>query len=324
MNVEHSTSERMRRYVLATAAYNEEAHIERTILSVLSQTRLPEKWVIVSDGSTDRTDEIVTRYSEKFGFIELLRLDERHTHNFASKVYALNNGFALSKQVSIYDFIGNLDADLSFDPNYFEELLGRFECNPLLGVGGGSICEWDGNAYRARSLNSVSDVAGAVQLFRRECHQAVGDFLPLSCGGEDWCAQVMARMEGWQVQSFPDIKVRHHRGSGTTAGLIRYCFRQGVMDFSLGSLPVYELARLAKRLGRKPIILGAFARFCGFVWSHFSVKERMVSRKFIEFLRNEEITKLTRFVLNRSGRRSSPEIEPIRNRGDQCARIAHD
>jgi GT2 family glycosyltransferase len=97
-------------YALVTAAYNEEAYLEQTILSVSRQTILPEKWIIVSDGSTDQTDEIVRRYAEGCSFIDLYRITEEHPRNFAAQVNAINTGISRLDR-SAYDFIGNLDAD---------------------------------------------------------------------------------------------------------------------------------------------------------------------------------------------------------------------
>src|SRR5216683_7554359 len=103
-------------YVLMTAAHNEEADIERTIQSVLAQTVLPKRWLIVSDNSTDRTNEIVQRYADKNDFIRFLSLTRPPGRNFASKVIALRSGEHLLKDAS-YDFIGNMDADLSVSPS---------------------------------------------------------------------------------------------------------------------------------------------------------------------------------------------------------------
>jgi biofilm PGA synthesis N-glycosyltransferase PgaC len=284
----------MERYVLVTAAYNEAAYIEKTIQSVVSQTVAPERWIIVSDGSTDRTDEIVTTCSKSWPFIELLRLDSRHSRNFASKVNALNVGLNLLR-AGEFEFIGNLDADVSFGTSYFAELIERFRRNPTLGVAGGGIYEWNGQEYSARKHNSKSDVAGAVQLFRRQCHEAIGDFLPMRYGGEDWCAQVTARMNGWQVQSFPEIEVRHHRTTGSAAGLLRYCYRQGLMDYALGSHPLFEVGRLGRRLGTRPLVLGALARFGGFLGAYARGEKRIVSKEFVAFLRKEEMQRLRGF-----------------------------
>src|ERR1035437_10266390 len=217
------------RYVLATAAYNEEAYIEATIRSVIAQTAPPLKWVIVSDGSTDHTDEIVRSYAESYPFIQLHRITEEHPRDFSAQVLAINTG--LSKLEALdFDFIGNLDADITLEPEYFEMLLGRFAADSRLGLAGGFVCEKSGDAFKPRITNSVRSVAHAVQLFRRECMRELGGYLALPYGGPDWHAEVTVRMNGWKVQAFSDLPVYHQRKTGTSGGLLRYSYRQGHMD----------------------------------------------------------------------------------------------
>src|ERR1035441_7778521 len=103
-------------YVLITPARNEADFVELTLKSVVSQTVRPLKWVIVSDGSTDGMDEIVSRYAAEQPWIELVRMPERRERHFAGKVNAFNAGYARVKDLS-YAIIGNLDADVSFDPD---------------------------------------------------------------------------------------------------------------------------------------------------------------------------------------------------------------
>ncbi len=125
---------------MATAAYNEEKLIEKVIQSIVSQTVRPKKWVIVNDGSTDRTAEIVQKYAGQYPFIELYTITEEHPRDLTAQVHAINRGFAQLKQVATR-FIGNLDADVTLEPTYFERLLGKFDEDPRLGLAGGFIHE---------------------------------------------------------------------------------------------------------------------------------------------------------------------------------------
>ena len=198
------------RFVLVTAAYNEEKFIDGVLQSVVRQSVLPAKWIVVSDGSTDATGTIVRGYAAKYPFIELLNLSNAHKRNFGAQVNAINEGCARLKSLK-YRYIGNLDADISFDSGYFAELLKRFEENSQLGLAGGAITEEVRGSFRQRRHNSADSVAHTIQLFRRECFEAIDGYLPLRYGGPDWHAGVVARMRGWQVQSFDDLPVRHHR-----------------------------------------------------------------------------------------------------------------
>ncbi len=281
-------------YVLVTAAYNEAQYIRDTIRSVISQEIQPIKWIIVSDGSTDSTDAIVAEHAAQHSFILLHRLVDNHARNFAAQAKAINTGIEQLRGYP-YAFIGNLDADVTFEPSYFRLLLSKFSTTPQLGVGGGMIYErCNDGIFRSRPKNRVTSVAHAVQLFRRECFEDIGaryELLPY--GAPDTYAETTARMKRWQVSSFPDLRVFHHRPTSSAGGLLRGCFRQGRMDHSLGILPLYEVAKVLNRIGTKPYILGAMARFGGFVYSYCRSEQRAVPSEFIAYLRQEERRKLT-------------------------------
>ena len=122
-------------YVLITPARNEEAHIEKTIQSVISQSFRPLKWVIVSDGSTDRTDEIVKAHLGGRNWMQFVRLPDQRDRSFAAKVSCFNEGLRHVRDLA-FDVIGNLDADISFEPDYFEFLMHKFQAMDKLGVAG--------------------------------------------------------------------------------------------------------------------------------------------------------------------------------------------
>ena len=182
------------KYVLITPARNEAAFLEETIEAVVNQTQLPMKWVIVSDGSTDGTDEIVKRYAARHNWIELVRMPERRERHFAGKAGAIQAGRAKVADLD-YDVIANLDADITVDEEYFEFLLNKFAENPRLGVAGTPFRE--GTRQYDYRFTSAEHVSGACQLFRKECYEEIGGYAILEYGGEDWHAQTSARMMGW-------------------------------------------------------------------------------------------------------------------------------
>src|SRR2546428_9960406 len=155
------------KYVLITPARNEAAFIEKTLNSVCAQTKPPERWVIVDDGSTDRTAEIVEKYATRHTWIELLGRPQRLDRSFAAKVHAFNAGLERIRSLQ-FEVIGNLDADLSFEPDYLEFLIRKFSEDPKLGVVGTPFLE---NGYDSArdSFEGENHVAGGCQLFRRQC-----------------------------------------------------------------------------------------------------------------------------------------------------------
>ena len=281
-----------RRYVLVTAAYNEEALIERLIISVGSQVLLPLKWIIVSDGSTDRTDEIVRDYAGRSQYIQLFRITKDHPRNFAAQASAINAGLDQLKNYD-YDYIGNLDADVSFESTYFERLIVHFENDGQLGLAGGSICEECRGEFRPRKSNRSYSVANAVQLFRRECLETLGGrYFILQYGGHDWQAEVTARMKGWHVQTFSELKVFHHRPTGAGTGLWRHSFRQGLMDYSMGVHPLFEIAKLLARVLRQPYVPAPLFRLIAFLYAYCRGETRPVSKEFMAFMRKEQFERL--------------------------------
>jgi len=190
------------KYVLITAARNEEAYIDKTIQSVVSQTILPEKWVIVSDGSTDRTDEIVKKYLVENHWIEFLRMPEHKNRKFAAKAHCFNTGYQRVKDIN-YDFIANLDADISFEKEHFEFLLNKSAEVPELGVAGTPFIE-DSTVVYNYNFTNIEHVSGQCQMFRRECFEEIGGYIPIQCGGIDWVAVTTARMKGWKTRTFTE------------------------------------------------------------------------------------------------------------------------
>lgn len=284
-------------YVLITAARNEEKHIAKTIESVIGQTHKPIKWIIVSDRSTDRTDELVKRYANENKFIELLSIAGDEKRNFGSQVRAINKGYEKLRQTdSDYSLIGNLDADVSFRADYFEKLIAEFEKNPRLGLGGGFICEEKRGDFVSRDTNSIKSVAHAVQLFRRECFESIGGYLPLKYGGPDWCAEIMVSMRKWDVFSFPKLEVNHHRPTTSAEGFLRGAFRSGLMDYTMGSHPIFEIMKCFRRARYRPIVIGSILRLAGYIYGYLKRETRLVPKEVIDYLRLEQVSRIKKSI----------------------------
>ncbi|RJR34372.1 MAG: glycosyltransferase family 2 protein [Desulfobacteraceae bacterium] len=280
-------------YVLITPARNEVELIGNTIESVVAQSRLPAKWIIVSDGSTDGTDELVRRYSGRFGWIDLVRMPEHRDRQFAAKVQAFKAGCD-ALQETPYQVIGNLDADITFENDYFEYLIGKFDEDPALGVAGTPFVD-DGVQYDYRFTN-IEHVSGACQMFRRECFEQIGGYVPIKGGGIDWTAVTTARMKGWKTRTFTEKVCRHHRKMGTaTAGAVTAWFRHGRKDYFLGGHPLWQFFRMLYQMKRRPYLLGGFCLFAGYAWAGLSRMERPVSKDLMAFHRTEQMNRLKGF-----------------------------
>ena len=282
-------------YVLITPARNEERIIEQTIQSVISQTVLPRKWVIVSDGSMDRTDDIVRKYLADRPWMELIRMPERRDRHFAAKVQCFNAGHERVHGED-YDIIGNLDADITFERDYFEFLLAKFAANPRLGVAGTPFVE--GTVSYDFRFSSVEHVSGACQLFRRKCFEEIGGYMPVKSGGIDWIAVTTARMKGWKTRTFVERVCHHHRPMGTASqGKLKAWFVLGRQDYYLGGHPLWQLLRGCYQMGRKPYLLGGLLLLAGYWWAWMSGVKRPISRELVRFRRREQMQRLRHGLL---------------------------
>lgn len=288
-------------YVLITAARNEEHFIEVTIRSVTEQTILPQKWIIVNDGSTDGTEQIVLNYARRFPWIELLSMPSHRQYAFSAKAHCFNTAFLRLRDMQ-FDIVGNVDADVSFDRDHFEYLLERFLKHPKLGVAGTPLREATHDAVEDGWFNET-DVFGACQLFRRQCIEEIGGY-PKIKGGIDWAAVRMARMKGWETRSFLDKRFFHHRVMGATdCGLWRAMINQGEKDYFLGNHPLWQLFRVAYQMTRRPVIGRGLLLLAGYSMAALRRVERPLPTDVIRFHQQEELQRLKsilgRFSFNR-------------------------
>jgi glycosyltransferase involved in cell wall biosynthesis len=279
-------------YVLITPSRNEEAFIEKTIESVIHQTVLPVRWVIVNDGSTDSTGAIAERYAAEHDWIEVVNRPARKERNFAAKVHAFNAGQERLKDVN-YEIIGNLDSDVLLDKDHFEFLLQKFREDPRLGVAGTIFREEGGYSSATDSFEGQTHVSGQCQLFRRECFLEIGGYFANKAGGIDWIAVATARMKGWKTRSFKEKSFFHHRQLGTAErGVLAASFSYGQKDYFLGGHPLWELFRVAYRMTKRPFIVDGLALGLGYGLAALRRLERPISNELMTFHRREQMRKL--------------------------------
>jgi glycosyltransferase involved in cell wall biosynthesis len=293
-------------YVLVTPARDEAQFIELTIKSVVAQTVRPLKWVIVSDGSTDGTDAIVNKYTAEYPWIELVRMPERRERHFAGKVYAFNAGYARVRGLD-YQAISSMDADISFGEDYFAFLLGKLAEDPAMGLVGTPFKETSDEIYDYRFV-SIEHVSGQCQLFRRECFEEIGGYVPVKGGGIDLFAVTAARMKGWKTRTFTDRVYLHHREMGTAQyGVFAARFRTGVKDYVYGGHPVWQLFRTGYQMTKSPFVVGGLTLAAGYLWALVRRLERPISREMVAFRRREQMQRLRKFFsLSRARRRVGP------------------
>jgi biofilm PGA synthesis N-glycosyltransferase PgaC len=278
-------------FVLITPVKNEEACIEETLKSVVSQTMRPAEWIIVSDNSTDTTEDIIRPYAEEHAFIRLVQNTDREKRDMASRIFAIKFGIKDLKHDS-YTFIGILDGDIRLDPDYYERIHRKFTEDEELGLAGGALYEKMGDLFVDQKINENS-VAGGVQLFRRECYEAIGGLTPLPRGGTDSVAEVMVRMHGWRTRTFSDIPFFHLRPVNAATGSFFYGKRQlGERDYLIGNHFLFELFRCAFRVFERPYVIASLIRLVGFMGLWIRKSERSIPAPVVRFKQAEQLKRL--------------------------------
>jgi len=261
-------------YVLITAAKNEADFIESTIKSVVRQTLQPKKWIIV---------------------ISLLKFDGTQDRNFASKVHAISAAFDLLKNLD-FDFIGILDADITFDENYYKNIINKFDQSAKLGLAGGGFYDViDGERIKI-SYSSYS-VRGAVQLFRRKCWEEIGGIYPLRWGGEDSVACANARMHGWEVKTFEDLVVLHNRKTSSVGlNIFKIVFDDGKRDYNRGIILSIHFLRSITVIFDYPMIIGSLIQMLGYLSLLLKREKLIFSEELQNFIKAEQKVRLRKML----------------------------
>ena len=264
-----------RRYAVISPVKDEAAHIELTLRSVTEQTLEPVAWVIVDDGSTDGTPEIVRRYAARYPFITLVESARAGARNTGSaEIRAFYRGFGMLGDTD-YDFIVKLDGDLNFRPTYFEALLERFAADPRLGIASGVYLE-PGAAGRWKPVGMPSYHAfGASKVIRRACFEEIGGFALTP--GWDTADEIRAWGRGWTTAHFKDLEVEHHKPEGSAMGFLRTSRMHGEIHYVTGGDPFFLLFKVLHRVRLKPFLFGALALCFGYTEAVARRKPRLVT-----------------------------------------------
>jgi biofilm PGA synthesis N-glycosyltransferase PgaC len=246
-------------YALITPAKNEEANLPRVAEAIAAQTVLPERWLIVDDGSTDASVAIAGSLATRFAWISMLELDRDATIDRGGPIVrAFQTGLRTLDPVP--DVVVKLDADLSFDPEYFERLLAAFAADPELGIASGTAYELEDGVWVQRHQTGDS-VWGAARAYRRECLEHV---LPLPERiGWDGVDALKAAVAGWRTRTILDLPFRHHRVEGERDGRWRAWNALGVCAYYMNYRPSYQLVRTLHHLRRDPTAIGLLTGYLG-------------------------------------------------------------
>lgn len=270
------------KYYIVIPTYNEEKFITLTLQTLVEQTVLPKKIVVVNDNSTDKTEEIVSAFAKNYSFISLVNKTSEAIHLPGSKVIqAFQKG--LETLDDNYDFIVKVDADLIFPNNYFETIISHFKSDSTIGmVGGFAYIEKNGN-WILENLTDKDHIRGAFKAYRKECFQQIGGLKPAM--GWDTVDELLCKFYNWKVVTDEMLKVKHLKPTGSNYNkTARY--KQGEAFYSLGyGFFITSIAslKLAMRKG-KPLL---FLDYINGFWKAKSAKEPLlVTAEQAKFIRN--------------------------------------
>jgi poly-beta-1,6-N-acetyl-D-glucosamine synthase len=279
------------RFVIITPARNEEENIPHTIRSMVAQTRRPHRWVIVNDGSTDRTAAIIDAAARAHDWIVTAhRADRGFRQQGGGVIETFYEGLARVEREP-WDFLLKFDADLSFEPDYFERCLRKFTEEPKLGIGGGMIShEVNGRLVSESPGDPAFHVRGATKIYRKECWAAIGGLI--RAPGWDTIDELKANMLGWTTRTFTDIPLRHHRYTGSADGTWKNVVKFGLANYLTGYHPLFMFVKCAKRCFQRPYLVGAAGLAWGYSKGLLQGLDPVADRELIRYVRRQQLNKL--------------------------------
>ncbi len=255
-----------RRYVIISPVRDEEKYLPNTIASMVAQTVKPVEYVLVDDGSTDNTAEIIKAAAEKHPWIRYVRRPDRGERRVGPGVIeAFYDGFQ-ALQTTDYDYIGKMDGDLTFGPRYFEALFEKFERDGYLGAASGKLFLELDNGRLVEERHAKEMVVGGMQFYRRKCFENIDGFVRQVMW--DGIAYHRSRMAGWRTTSFrdPELRIFDHRLMGSSHKSVYHGrIRWGWGQYFLGTHPLYILAIGLYRSRERPFLIGGLLIIIGYL-----------------------------------------------------------
>jgi glycosyltransferase involved in cell wall biosynthesis len=270
------------KYYIIIPTYNEEKFISLTLQSLMEQTVLPTKVIVVNDGSTDTTEKIIQSFCDKYPIITLVNKTSDAIHLPGSKVIqAFQKGLEILDEN--YDFIVKADADLIFPTTYFETISNHFKSDEKIGmVGGFAYIEKNGN-WILENLTDKDHIRGAFKAYRKETFKQIGGLKPAM--GWDTVDELLCKFYNWKVVTDESLKVKHLKPTGANYNkTARY--KQGEAFYSLGyGFIITAIASFKLALRKKKVML-FFDYINGFRKAKAAKKPLLVTQEQAEFIRN--------------------------------------
>jgi poly-beta-1,6-N-acetyl-D-glucosamine synthase len=277
----------MSSYVAVTPARDEEILLPGLIASLSNQTCPPSLWIVIDDGSSDKTAEIMEQAAREHEWIEVHHLERSRPRAAGGESVIMS--FLRPEVWRCYDFILRLDADLTFEPTVISQLLREFARESRLGIAGATLYEHSEEGW-SESRQPSFHTRGALKMYSRDCFAAIGG---LDSGlGWDTLDEARAMMHGYHTRSFRHIRARHHRAQGSAEGLLRGRLAAGRAAYRIGYSPAFMLARSVHRMFQTPMIVGSAALLAGYMEGYLRGLPKAASPDLQRFIREQQFSRL--------------------------------
>lgn len=277
------------RLVVISPCRDEAQFVELTLRSVGTQTCQPDRWIIVDDGSSDATPDIVSRYAADHPWIELVHRQRGGPRQLGPGVVAAFNAGLAHLGHARFDVMAKLDCDLEFGPDCFAAILAHFN-DARVGMASGTTSLKAGTQLVSERYTAYH-VPGQAKFYRRACFEQIGGLQPIY--GWDIIDETDARRHGWTTLSDPRIVMVHHRLQGAALGTLQGRIIWGRGAYAIGSHPLFALARGLYRMAERPWAIGGLAFLWGFFSGYFHPEvQRTPDSDLIRYLRREQFYRL--------------------------------
>lgn len=280
----------MEKYIIVSPVRNEIEFIEKTILSVVKQTVLPTEYIIVNDGSTDGTDEVIDKYAKQYDWITRQDRPKGEHHPGGGVVAAFYEGFNV-KKTEDWNFVIKLDGDLEFEPDYFEKQIIKFRENPKLGITSGTTYNPKGGGKLVIDKMPDDHTRGPAKMYKRECWDAIGG-LPQVLGW-DTLDELKAQVLGWETRSYKELVLIHYKPIGyKQKKTVKREVKAGERQHYLGYYWAFALSRGIYRMFQKPYIIAGILNIYGFLMAEIRRTEQIKDKEIIRHLRKKQRQRL--------------------------------
>jgi glycosyltransferase involved in cell wall biosynthesis len=264
-----------RRYCVITPCRNEESHLKQTIRSVTNQTIVPACWVIVDDGSSDNTPQIIEQAMKNISFIQVVRREDRGKRSVGPGVIEAFYAGLETVDLDHFDYVCKLDADVELPRRYFERLMEEMESEPWLGTISGKVFIRDNSGRDFHEVRGDENSVGPSKFYRIQAFRDIGGFVRHV--GWDGVDGHQCRAMCWVAKSLmhDELKIIHRRLMGSSDhGVYRGRIRGGFGLWFIGNSLIYVLARSIARLREKPLIIGSLCTLYGYILAFLTQRER--------------------------------------------------